>query len=57
LNFFHGQVNYFHPKVANAMIIINQQLVVDVGEGSSTNLVVTHNGVEVLECLCGDDIW
>jgi len=50
-------VNFFHPKVANAMIIINQQLVVDVGEGSGTNLVVTHNGVEVLECLCGDDIW
>ncbi len=26
-------------------------------EGIVINLVVTYNGVEVLDCLCGDDIW
>jgi hypothetical protein len=29
---------------------------VDVGETSNLDLVITHNGVEVFECLCGDDI-
>jgi len=30
---------------------------VDVGEGCGVDLIVTHNGVEVLECFYGDDIW
>ncbi len=29
----------------------------DVGEPSDLVLIITHNGVKVLECLCGDDIW
>jgi hypothetical protein len=28
-----------------------------VGVGSNIDSVVTHNGAEVLECLCGDNIW
>jgi hypothetical protein len=36
---------------------INQSLVMDVGETSGLDLIITHNGVEVFECLCGDDIW
>jgi hypothetical protein len=39
------------------MAPINQSLALDVGEGSGDDLVVTHKGVEVLECLCGDGIW
>jgi hypothetical protein len=27
------------------------------GEGSGIDPIVNHNGVEVLECLCGDGIW
>jgi hypothetical protein len=50
-------VNFCHPKVVNATTPINQSLAVDVGETNNLDLVITHNGVEVLECLCGDDIW
>jgi hypothetical protein len=28
----------------------------DAGETNGPNLVITHNGVEVFECLYGDDI-
>jgi hypothetical protein len=31
--------------------------VVDVGEASDPNPIITHNGAEVLECLYGDGIW
>jgi hypothetical protein len=27
------------------------------GEANDPNIVITHNGTEVLECLCGDGIW
>jgi hypothetical protein len=50
-------MNFFHPKVANATIAINQLLVVDMGETTCPDPIITQNGVEVLECLCGDDIW
>jgi hypothetical protein len=30
---------------------------VDVGETSGLDHVITHNGAEVLECLCKDGIW
>ncbi len=43
--------------MANAMAPINQSSIVDVGVGSNIDSVVTHNGAEVLECLCGDNIW
>jgi len=36
---------------------INQSLVMGVGETSGFDPIITHNGVEVFECLCGDDIW
>ncbi len=39
------------------MAPINQSLVRDVGEGNNIDPIVTHNGAEVLECLCGDGIW
>jgi hypothetical protein len=39
------------------MAPINQLLVVDVGGANNIDPVVTHNGAEVLECLCGDGIW
>jgi hypothetical protein len=42
--------------MSNAMALINHSLVVDVGEGSGAETIVTHNGVEVLECLYGDGI-
>ncbi len=29
----------------------------DVGETIGLDLVITHNGVKVLECLCGTNIW
>ncbi len=41
-------MNFFHPKVANVTILINQSSIIDVGEVSSSDLVITHNGVEVL---------
>ncbi len=53
----HDRVNFSHLKVANVKIPINQLLVVDVGEPNGHDLVITHNGAEVFECLCGDDIW
>ncbi len=53
----HDQVNFFHPKVANAIALINQLLVVDVGEANGPHLIITHNGVEVLKCFCGDGNW
>ncbi len=39
------------------MIPINQLSTVDVGETSGLDPIITHNGVEVFECLYGDDIW
>ncbi len=53
----HDRMNFSHLKVANATTPINQQLIIDVGKASGANLIVTHNGVEVLQCLCGDNIW
>jgi hypothetical protein len=53
----HDRVNFFRLKVANAMTLINQSLAMDVGETNSLDHVITHNGVEGLECLCGDDIY
>jgi hypothetical protein len=50
-------MNFFHLKVVNAIVPINQSLVVDKGEISSPDPVITHNGAKILECLCGDDIW
>ncbi len=29
----------------------------DVGETNGLDLVITHNGVEIIEYLCGDGIW
>jgi hypothetical protein len=29
----------------------------DVGETNGLDPIITHNGVEVLECLYGDAIW
>ncbi len=43
-------------KVVNAIDPMNQSLIVDVGETNNLGLIITHDGVEVLECLCGDDI-
>jgi hypothetical protein len=43
--------------VANAMAPINQSLTMDMGETSGFDFVITDNGADVLECLCGDDIW
>jgi len=43
-------------KVVNAIVPMNQSLIVDVGETNNLGLIITHDGVEVLECLCGDDI-
>ncbi len=31
--------------------------IVDVGKASGPDPIITHNGVEVLEYLCGDGIW
>jgi hypothetical protein len=50
-------VNFSCPKVANAMAPINQLLTMDMGETSGLDFVITDNGADVLECLCGDDIW
>jgi hypothetical protein len=54
---WHDQMNFFCSKVANATTPINQSLVVDMEETSGFDLVITCNGVEVFECLCGGDIW
>jgi len=43
--------------MANATTPINQSLIVDVGKISGLMHVVTHNGAEVLDCLCGEGIW
>jgi len=43
--------------VANATTLINHQLTINVKKGNSANPIVTHNGVEVLQCLCGHNIW
>jgi len=43
--------------MANVTALIIQLSVVDVAETSSHVFVITHNGAEVLECLCGDNIW
>jgi hypothetical protein len=43
--------------MANAMTLINQSLAMDGGETDSLDHVITHNDVEALECLCGDDIY
>jgi hypothetical protein len=51
------QVNFSCPKVANAMAPINQSLTMDMGETNSLDFVIIDNGANVLECLCGDDIW
>jgi hypothetical protein len=48
-------MNFFHSKVANASILINQSLAMDVGETSSHVFVV--HCVEVVGCLCGESIW
>jgi hypothetical protein len=37
--------------MSNAMVLINHSSVVDVGEVNGADPIVTHNGVEVLECL------
>jgi hypothetical protein len=42
--------------MANAMVLINQLSIINVGEGSGDDLVITHNGAKVLECLYGDGI-
>jgi hypothetical protein len=52
----HDQVNFSHSKVSNAMAPITQSSIINVGKGSDSDLVVTHNGAEVLECLYGDGI-
>ncbi len=54
---WHDWANFFHLKVANATTLINQLLAMDVGETSNFDHVITHNGVEALECLCGDNIY
>ncbi len=54
---WHDWVNFFHLKVANATTLINQLLAMDVGETSNFDHVITHNGVEALECLRGDNIY
>jgi len=43
--------------VANATAPINQSSIVDVGETNDPNLVITYNGVNFFESLCGDGIW
>jgi hypothetical protein len=50
-------MNFSCPKVANATTLINQSSVVDVGEANGCDPIITRNGMEVLECLCGDGIW
>ncbi len=50
-------MNFFCLKMANVTTLINQLLIVDVGETSGPNPIITHNGAEVLEHLCGDNIW
>jgi hypothetical protein len=47
-------MNFFHSKVANASVPINQLLAMDVGE---TACCPPHNGVEVVGCFCGESIW
>jgi hypothetical protein len=53
---WHGRVNFSHPKVASATTLINYSSIVDVGKASGLDPIITHNGVQVLECLCGDNI-
>jgi hypothetical protein len=48
---------HFRLKVANATTLINKLSIVDVGETNGLDHVISHNGAEVLECLCGDGIW
>ncbi len=43
--------------MANATTPINQSLTMDDGEMGGLDPIITRNGVEALECLCGDDIW
>jgi hypothetical protein len=43
--------------MANATAPINQSSIVDVGEASRLDPVITHNGVEVFKCFYGDDVW
>ncbi len=52
----HDRVNFSCPKVANATTLINWLSVVDAGETNGPDHVITHSGVEVFECLYGDDI-
>ncbi len=54
---WHDWMKFSCPKVVNLMTSVNRSSIVDVGETSDPDFVITHNGVEVLECLCGDDIW
>jgi len=39
-------VNFSCPKVANAMAPINQSLILDVGEGSGANLLLSPTMVQ-----------
>jgi hypothetical protein len=50
-------VNFFCLKVANATTPINRLSIVDGGEASKPNHVITHNGAEVFKCFYGDDVW
>jgi hypothetical protein len=43
--------------MANATTPIKYFLTMDVGKTNIHVLIITHNGVEVLKCLCGDGIW
>ncbi len=53
----HDWVNFSHLKMVNAMTPINQSSTMDVGETNDFDLVMTHNGVKVFDCLCRDNIW
>ncbi len=54
---WHDQMNFSYSKVANVMTPINESSIVDVGDISDLNPIITQNGAKVFECLCGDDIW
>ncbi len=57
-SYSHDQMNFFHSKVANATSPINHSsTILDVRETNNLIHVITDNGAEVLECLCGDNIW
>jgi hypothetical protein len=49
-------VNFSPLKVANATTPINQSSIVDAGKTNGLMPIVTYNGVEILECLCGEGI-